>query len=98
MQTTIAVASPLMKNLCMSAISHLGAGGSAFIDIALMIRIRLTRLMVQSINASGACRNWVKVKTDGWRQANQFRHKMFEAVSCAVEHPLGAVRCQIILI
>jgi len=28
MQTTIAVASPLMKNLCMSAISHLGAGGA----------------------------------------------------------------------
>jgi hypothetical protein len=26
----------------------------------------------------GACRNWVKVKSDGWRQANQFRHKMFE--------------------
>jgi hypothetical protein len=23
-------------------------------------------------------RLWVKVKTDGWRQANQFRHKMFE--------------------
>ena len=54
MQTTIAVASPLMKNLCMSAISHLGAGGSAFIDIALMIRIRLTRLMVQGWQEAGA--------------------------------------------
>jgi bifunctional non-homologous end joining protein LigD len=28
--------------------------------------------------SSGTCRNWVKVKTDGWREANQFRHKMFE--------------------
>jgi ATP-dependent DNA ligase len=28
--------------------------------------------------SSGACRAWVKVKCDGWRQANQFRHKMFE--------------------
>jgi hypothetical protein len=23
-------------------------------------------------------RNWVRVKTDGWRQAKQFRHKIFE--------------------
>ena len=28
--------------------------------------------------SSGACRNWVKVKTNGWRQANRFQHRMFE--------------------
>jgi hypothetical protein len=28
--------------------------------------------------ASGPSRHWVKVKCDGWREANQFRHKMFE--------------------
>ena len=28
--------------------------------------------------SSGICRNWVKVKYEGSRQANRFRHKMFE--------------------
>jgi ATP-dependent DNA ligase len=27
---------------------------------------------------SGLSRSWVKIKCDGWRVANQFRHKMFE--------------------
>ena len=28
--------------------------------------------------SSGTCRDWQKTKCDGWREANQFRHKMFE--------------------
>src|SRR5262245_47501936 len=28
--------------------------------------------------SSGTCRDWRKTKTDGWREANQFRHKLFE--------------------
>jgi len=27
---------------------------------------------------SGLSRSWVKIKCDGWRVANKFRHKMFE--------------------
>jgi len=27
---------------------------------------------------SGPCRDWRKTKTDGWREASQFRHKLFE--------------------
>jgi ATP-dependent DNA ligase len=27
---------------------------------------------------SGTCRDWQKTKCDGWRQANQFRHKLFK--------------------
>jgi ATP-dependent DNA ligase len=27
---------------------------------------------------SGLSRSWVKIKCDGWRVANQFRHRMFE--------------------
>jgi hypothetical protein len=27
---------------------------------------------------SGPCRDWRKTKTDGWSEANQFRHKLFE--------------------
>src|SRR5262245_31791353 len=26
---------------------------------------------------SGPCRDWRKTKTDGWSEANQFRHKLF---------------------
>src|SRR5262245_38587660 len=33
---------------------------------------------LSSTYSSGACRSWVKVKSDGWRAANQFRHKLFE--------------------
>jgi len=33
---------------------------------------------LSSTYSSGACRSWVKVKSDGWRTANQFRHKLFE--------------------
>jgi ATP-dependent DNA ligase len=29
---------------------------------------------------SEAWRHWVKVKCDGWREANQFRHKLFEGL------------------
>src|SRR5262245_13245631 len=28
--------------------------------------------------SSGTCRDWQKTKCNGWREANQFRHKMFE--------------------
>ena len=28
--------------------------------------------------SSGKCRDWQKTKCDGWREANQFRHKLFE--------------------
>jgi bifunctional non-homologous end joining protein LigD len=28
--------------------------------------------------SSGACRDWQKTKCNGWREANQFRHKLFE--------------------
>jgi ATP-dependent DNA ligase len=28
--------------------------------------------------SSGACRDWQKTKCEGWRDANQFRHKLFE--------------------
>jgi bifunctional non-homologous end joining protein LigD len=28
--------------------------------------------------SSGTCRDWQKTKCDGWREANQFRHKLFE--------------------
>src|SRR5262245_58889230 len=28
--------------------------------------------------SSGACRDWVKTKCGGWRETNQFRHKLFE--------------------
>jgi len=28
--------------------------------------------------ASGTSRHWVKVKCEGWREANQHRHKLFE--------------------
>src|SRR5262249_13016018 len=28
--------------------------------------------------SSGTCRDWQKTKTEGWREANQFRHKLFE--------------------
>ena len=27
--------------------------------------------------ASGTCRDWQKTKCNGWREANQFRHKLF---------------------
>jgi len=28
--------------------------------------------------SSGTCRDWQKTKCNGWREANQFRHKLFE--------------------
>jgi len=28
--------------------------------------------------SSGSCRDWQKTKCNGWREANQFRHKLFE--------------------
>jgi ATP-dependent DNA ligase len=28
--------------------------------------------------SSGTCRDWQKTKCEGWRDANQFRHKLFE--------------------
>src|SRR5262245_61452801 len=28
--------------------------------------------------SSGTCRDWQKTKCQGWREANQFRHKLFE--------------------
>jgi len=33
---------------------------------------------LSSSYSSGTCRDWRKTKTDGWREANQFRHKLFE--------------------
>src|SRR5262245_23935711 len=33
---------------------------------------------LSSTYSSGACRSWVKVKSDAWRTANRFRHKLFE--------------------
>jgi hypothetical protein len=28
--------------------------------------------------SSGTCRDWQRTKCNGWREANQFRHKLFE--------------------
>src|SRR5262245_62113318 len=33
---------------------------------------------LSSSYSSGVCHSWRKVKCDGWREANQFRHKLFE--------------------
>jgi bifunctional non-homologous end joining protein LigD len=33
---------------------------------------------ISSRYSSGTCRDWQKTKCNGWREANQFRHKLFE--------------------